>query len=94
MSKGPNKPMIGTDPGGKEYLFPSKNAALEFVVGRRPGGLDAKELGQKMEMRGWKFRYLNENEIIYYYEKVLCQQGGEEYGPDARPQSGTSNSRE
>lgn len=86
--------MIGTDPDGKEYLFPSKNAALEFVTGRRPGGIDAKELGKKMEIRGWTFRYLNDNEIIYYYEEILRQQRGKEYGLNPRPESGTIDSRE
>ena len=89
-----HQPIIGTDPDGKEYLFPNKNAALDFVCGRRAGSYERKQLEEKKKIKGWTFRYLNENEIIYYYEKILCKPGWEKYGTDPRPESGTSNSGE
>lgn len=87
------KPIIGTAPDGTEHLFPSKNKALEFVDLRRPGGTDSKKIEETMEHKGWKFRYLNENETIYY-EEVLRKPRRKKYGADPRPESSTTDSRE
>lgn len=90
-------PIIATDLDGKDYLFDSKYVALMFIRGYKPSSGDVKTLTAAIEsgrtMSGWKFRNLDNNEKDYY-EKVLRQQGGQEYGPDPRPESGTSNSGE
>ena len=96
-------PIVGIAPDGKEYLFNNFNAALNFVNANN-GGSSIKELEKMLNgmpssekstlaRTRWKFRYLDnyEKEI---YEKVLCESRRQEYGPDPRPESSTTNSGE
>jgi hypothetical protein len=89
------KPIIGISPNGKEYLFPSINAALYFQGYK--GGTYTKEITRAVaegkEFKGWKFRELDNIEKDYY-EKVLCKQGGSQYGADPRPESSPADSGE